>query len=175
MIVSLLLTSVGGCGNSEQEIRDLVPVKPLPVEESENVVVYYSEEAKVKVKLEAPVLIRKVDDKIENEMPDGIHLVFYDSLGGISSEIIANYAIDKNTEFLMEARDSVVVTNEKGEKLETEHLIWNRKEEMIHTEEFVTITTGEEIIMGDGLESNQDFTKYRIKNPRGESILLEDE
>ncbi len=150
-------------------------MKPLPVEESENVVVYYSEEAEVKVKLEAPVLIRKVDDKIVNEMPEGIHLIFYDSLGGISSEITSNYAIDKNSEFLMEARDRVVVTNEKGEKLETEHLIWNRKDEMIHTEEFVKITAGDEIILGDGLESNQDFSKYHIKNPRGESILLDDE
>ena len=35
------------------------------------------------------------------------------------------------------------------------------------TARFVKITTADEIIFGDGFESNQDFTKYKIFKIRG--------
>ena len=41
----------------------------------------------------------------------------------------------------MEAKNTVKVKNVNGDLLETEHLIWNEKTEMIYTEEFVKITT----------------------------------
>ena len=73
----------------------------------------------------------------------------------------------------MEAREDVVVVNTKKETLNTEHLVWNKEKKTIITEEFVKITTEDEVIFGHGLESNQDFTKYRIKNIKG-TINIED-
>ena len=73
----------------------------------------------------------------------------------------------------MEAKGDVVFINEVGEKLNTEHLIWNQKEERIYSEEFVKITTADEIIWGEGFESNQSFTNFKIKHIKG-TILVED-
>ena len=67
----------------------------------------------------------------------------------------------------MEAKDDVVVVNDKGEVLNTEHLIWLKDSAKIYTEEFVKFTTEDEIIMGDGMEANQDFTKWKIYNITG--------
>jgi len=39
----------------------------------------------------------------------------------------------------------------------------------------VKITTADEVIYGDGLESNQDFTKYKIKNIKGTIHLKEED
>ena len=39
--------------------------------------------------------------------------------------------------------------------------------EEIFTEEFVKITTKNEVIYGIGLESNQNFSKYSIRNIKG--------
>jgi hypothetical protein len=55
-----------------------------------------------------------------------------------------------------------------------EHLIWDRAENKIYSNEFVKITTDDEIIMGEGFESNEQFTKYRILKPKG-TITKEDE
>lgn len=55
----------------------------------------------------------------------------------------------------------------KGEKLNTEHLIWNEDSAKIYTDEFVKITTTDEIIMGEGMEANQDFSKWKIYKIRG--------
>ena len=73
----------------------------------------------------------------------------------------------------MEAKRNVVVVNEKGEKLNTEHLIWEEEGDRITSDAFVKITTADEILMGEGLESNQSFTKYRIKKIKG-TIRLKD-
>ena len=72
---------------------------------------------------------------------------------------------------LMEAKNTVKIKNENGDILETEHLVWNEKTEMVYTEEFVKITTKDEVIYGEGLESNQDFTKYTIKKISGTVTL----
>ena len=63
--------------------------------------------------------------------------------------------------------------NELGEKLNTEHLIWLQEEERIYSEVFVKITTEDEIIMGDGFESNESFTNFKITHITG-TILVED-
>ena len=79
----------------------------------------------------------------------------------------ANYAIKFEEDNRMEVMNDVVVVNRFGEKLNTEHLIWEANTDRIHTDEFVKITTKDEIIYGDGLEANQDFTKYKILNIKG--------
>ena len=65
----------------------------------------------------------------------------------------------------------IKVKNVNGDLLETEHLIWNEKKEIVYTEEFVKITTKNEVIYGKGLVSNQDFTKYTIKKISGTIML----
>ena len=74
----------------------------------------------------------------------------------------------------MEVMDDVVVINRNGEKLNTEHLIWDADSKKIYTDEFVKITTKEEIIFGDGLEANEDFTKYKILNIKGTVTVDQD-
>jgi LPS export ABC transporter protein LptC len=74
-------------------------------------------------------------------------------------------AFEKNEELL--AKDNVVIINVKGEKMETEELIWKRKEQKIYSNKFVKITTADEIIYGNGLEANEDFSDYVIKEVKG--------
>jgi len=46
-------------------------------------------------------------------------------------------------------------------------LIWLQDSSKIYTDEFVKITTADEIIMGEGMEANQDFTKWKIHKIKG--------
>ena len=67
----------------------------------------------------------------------------------------------------MIVRKNVVVINEKGNQLNTEHLVWDEKQQKLLSNEFVKITTPDEIMYGTGFEANQDFSKYRIFNIKG--------
>ena len=79
----------------------------------------------------------------------------------------------KNIRKKMEVKYNVEVVNVNGEKLNTEHLIWDEQKKKITSDAFVKITTAKEIIMGKGLEANQDFTQYEIKEVTG-TIRIED-
>jgi hypothetical protein len=59
------------------------------------------------------------------------------------------------------------VTNDKGERLNTEHLIWDRKANRIYSDVFTTVTSPDKVIYGEGFESEGDFSKYKIRNIKG--------
>lgn len=165
---------MASCVNEKAEVDKVTQDDALPVESTYDSEIYYSENAEMKIKAFAPEMHRYLGENAYNEMPKGVEVIFYDSVSTESSRLTANYAIDKQTEFIMEAKNDVVIVNSEGEKLNTEHLIWDRKAQRIYSEVFVTITTEDEIIMGEGFESNETFTKYKILKPKG-TISQDDE
>lgn len=155
------------CVNDKSEV-DLITKKiNYPVESAADIEVLYSDSAKIKAKLNAPLMNRYPTPKPYVEMPEGIDLKFFGDSLNIVSTITANYAISRESEDIMEARNNVVVVNQKGEQLNTEHLIWNQKTKKIYSNVFAKITTKDEIIIGNGFEANEDFTNYKINDVKG--------
>jgi len=167
------LLFLSSCQTDIQTINQLTSVKNLPSESMKDAEIMYSDSAKVKMKLTAPQLDRYVE-KQYIEFPQGVKILFYNDSMKVTSQLKADYGIRYEKEGKMEAKRNVEVVNVKGDKLNTEHLIWDEAHGKIYTEAFVKITTAEEVLLGDGLESNQDFTKYKILNPTG-TISLKDE
>jgi len=163
------------CENDVNEIESLSNNKKTPVSSGKNVSFIYSEKANVKVKVTAPLMEEYGEEENKYmEMTKGIKVLFYDSLNNVSSTLTSNYAIHRVSKNIMEAKDDVVVVNDMGEVLNTEHLIWLEDSSKIYTEEFVKITTEDEIIMGEGMEANQDFTKWRINKIKGTINIKEE-
>jgi LPS export ABC transporter protein LptC len=98
-----------------------------------------------------------------------MRVVFYDSLERPSSEIKANYAIYYEKKQLWEARNQVVAENlVNHDKLETEQMFWDQKEEKIYSEKFTRLTNSDGISYGEGgFESRQDMSKWRLKGSSG--------
>jgi len=169
----LFVFGLGGCVNDMEEINAIVENEILPLSVADTIQIIYSDSATLKVILEANHLERFVGEDPYLEMTNGVYVRFFNNLREVESELKSNYAISYEHSDIMEAKENVIVVNKKGETLNTEHLIWEKKTETIRTEEFVKITTEDEVIFGHGLESNQDFTKYRIKKIKG-TINLKD-
>jgi hypothetical protein len=55
----------------------------------------------------------------------------------------------------------------KGEVLNTEELRWDQDSGKIYTDQFVRITTPDQIITGTGLVSDQSFSDWEILNVSG--------
>ena len=162
------------CENDVKEIESF-NTKKAPISKGKNVELIYSEKANVKIKITAPLMEEYGGDKDKYmEMKEGIKVLFYDSLMKITSTLTSNYAIHRVSKKIMEAKDDVVVVNDKGEVLNTEHLIWVEDSSKIYTNEFVKITTEDEIIMGEGMEANQDFTKWKIHKIKGTINIKEE-
>ena len=156
------------CENSMDDIAALMNEEEIPVSVGRNVEIIYSEKSAVKIQITAPLMEEygSEEDKYM-EMTEGIKVLFYDSLLNVASTLTANYAIHRVSENIMEAKDDVVVVNDKGEILNTEHLIWLEDSAKIYSDEFVKISTEDEIIIGEGMEANQDFTKWKIHKIKG--------
>ena len=154
------------CENDVKKIEALSN-KKIPTRIGKNVELIYSEDANVQVKMSAPLMEEYIGMNGFTEMKEGIKVIFYDSLMNVSSTLTSNYAIQRDGERKMEAKDDVVVVNEKGEKLNTEHLIWLKDSAMIFSDEFVKITSENEIITGQGMEATQDFKKWKIYKIKG--------
>jgi LPS export ABC transporter protein LptC len=164
------------CENDIAEINALIKDDNAPLSVGKNVDLIYSEKGNVKIKIVAPLMEEfGVEENKYMEMTRGVKVVFYDSLLTIASTLTSNYAIHKVSENIMEAKNDVVVVNDKGEVLNTEHLIWIQDSSKIYTYDFVKITTADEIIIGDGMEANQDFTDWKIFNITGEINIKEEQ
>jgi LPS export ABC transporter protein LptC len=74
----------------------------------------------------------------------------------------------------MEVSDQVVFTNALGERLETERLVWSRDSDRVYTDEPVKITRQADILYGQGLDANQDFSRYTIRRITGTLYLDQD-
>jgi LPS export ABC transporter protein LptC len=156
------------CNPDLDKIENITKNYNLPVETAEDLRIVYSTNAQVQMIMEAPLMERYEGEKPYMELPQGFLMIFYDSLMIETSRISAKYAIQYADDELIDARNDVVVENiENRERLNTEQLIWDQKKAIIFTETFVKITTEEEVLYGDGFESDERFTSWIIKKPRG--------
>lgn len=171
--VVLGLFLVAGCENDKDEITKVTALDKAPLESIRNLETIYSDSGIIKVKVNAPLLYKYTVPKVITELPKGLHIEFYDDDLKVVSQLTAKYAIHYEAERKWEARKDVVVINKKNEQLNTERLIWDERTEKISSDKFVKITTTEEIIYGDGFESDQNFTSYKIFKVKGHITVKE--
>jgi LPS export ABC transporter protein LptC len=155
------------CQPDLKTIESLTRVDEGPVESTRNIEIIYSEGAHIRMTMRAPQMDRYEGETQHFEMPLGLEVEFFDTLMNITSRMSANYAISHDENKLVEARNDVVVVNQLGERLNTEHLVWDQEKAIIFSDKFVKITTEDEILYGDGFESDERFDQWTILGPRG--------
>ncbi|MDG1189904.1 MAG: LPS export ABC transporter periplasmic protein LptC [Flavobacteriales bacterium] len=139
----------------------------FPVETINDCEIIYSDSSKVRVLLSAAIMNRFNHEKKYVEIEDGLKVQFFDESGKKESELLSDYAIIDEENDVMQAQKNVVVRNVNGDVLESETLNWSQEKQEIFTDDFIKITTANEVIYGQGLVSNQNFTKYTIKKIKG--------
>lgn len=162
-----ILFSFYSCENDLDKVKLYSKGQVIPTETARSIKIIYSDSAKVQVEITAPILDHYSTENPYIEMPKGLNAIFYTERMEVKSKLTADYGVRYEREQKMEARKNVIVTNEKGDKLNTEHLIWDEKKQKLLSNEDVKITTKDEIIFGKGFEANEDFTKYKIFNLKG--------
>ncbi|MBI1226135.1 MAG: LPS export ABC transporter periplasmic protein LptC [Bacteroidetes bacterium] len=166
----LLLTCVfAACENDINEVNRLFSTNETQVETATGVELLYSDSAILKLRIVSPKLIRHLDKKNPyQEFPDGLTVEFFSPDGqNVTGRMTAKYAerYDNDSRFIVQ--DSVVWTGSAGERLETEELTWEEENDKVHTTKFVVVRRPDEIIYGHGFESNQKFTKWKIRAIEG--------
>ena len=174
LFTGLLATS---CTNDLKDVMALPRNELSPSQIGDSVTMLYvdSTQLKIMVKANRMLVFNKNVKEPLTILPKGVFVTFFDKDEKVSATLKANYGIRYDNTKRMEAKYAVEVVNVKGEKLETEKLTWDENTKKIYTNAFVKITTASQIITGTGMQSNQDFTKYEIKNVIAQIQIKNDE
>lgn len=165
----ILLSSLPSCVNNMEEVRALTEHDSLPAEIARNIEVIYSDSGMIQAMLTSPYMEHHEDEEPHTLFPEGIFVVFYDSMMNVRSDLRANHAISYDKTSVMEARGDVEVNNyRRQEKINTEHMVWDQKSHKISSDVFVKITTPDKVLYGDeGFEADEWLNSWVIKKPRG--------
>jgi LPS export ABC transporter protein LptC len=172
VIILLSMAILAGC-SEKQPIQDWSQdlEEQMNFEVAEDVTIWYTDSAMLKAKIKGDTLRRFIDRiKPFDEFEGNVKVDFFDSEGHEDSRMVADYAIRYEKDGIVVARDreGVILSNNEGDTLISTEVIWNEKLDKIYTDRFVKIITPDRIIWGQGFESNNDFSKGRIKSVEGQ-------
>ena len=163
----LFLVGLVACTNDSKLVQDFVIDKEQAIEQIKGAELLHTENGKIKVRIVAHKI-----ERFQNQQPglifsEKMEVYFYNDSSELQSTLMANDAsIDKDKKIML-AQNNVVLTSSDDKKLETEELVWDEKQDRIYTDKKVKITTGKEVVYGEGFTSNPDFSQYSITKIHG--------
>ena len=155
------------CSNDPESVKGFINTDNLPIEKLEGAEMLQTQNGILNVKIIAETIERFEDIQPQLVFSNGLEVIFYNDSGLVRSVLKAENAEIDEINNIMTASESVVLTSSQGEKLETEELIWDERENKIYTDKKVIITTAKELIQGEGFESKPDFSEYSISKIQG--------
>ena len=164
MLVVIVAASVllSGCENDLKDLKKISAEEVnKPVQRFINVDVIYSDSAKVKAHMTAPLMLDysskdpKQVAKPYTEMPKGVKVTFYNDSLKQTCTITSDYAIRRVADKVIEMRKNVVGTNVKGETFKSDELIWDENTKQIHSDKPVHVQMTDGSIL-DGLNFTSD-------------------
>ena len=158
-----------GCENNLRDVEKLTfPQPELTVDKSTDVEIIYSDNALIKAKITTPELLKYNTDRPYTEMKKGVIAVLFDEQQQESSRVVADYAINREKEKIVDLRNNVVVTNKEGKIFKSDELIWDQNRDRFYSNKLVTIITPSSTIYGTQFWANKDFTYYEIQASTGD-------
>lgn len=156
------------CGSGDlKKAKKITLQEEIQVDSTKGAEIVYSDSAKVKAKLKAPLLLYFKTKDPYYEMPKGIDVVFYDEQLKPTSTVIADYAIRRENQKTVELRNNVVAKNSEGKTFKSDELFWDENTKKFHSNKVVTIITDQATISGTSFWALEDFSYYEIKQGAG--------
>lgn len=160
---------LSGCaGDTISKSNKVVTKDELAIDRADSVTVIISKDGHTKARLRTKEFIQNEEAKPPYlDMNKGLRVEFYDDSLHVESTLTAKTARFYTASNNILVQDSVLVINDKGEKLLTEQMVWNNELQQFYTQKEVQIIRGTSVTYGTGMEANKDFSWIRIFNQRG--------
>lgn len=140
----------------------------LPSQESWNSTITFSDSGIVKAIVKAGHIF-----SFENAgltfLEDHVVVDFFDEYGKHSTVLTSDKGTVNEQTNNLQAEGNVVVKSDSGTVVRTEKMFWDNSRQLIHSPEFVRITSPKEQLQGTGFESDQNLRNYKIFKVTGTS------
>lgn len=136
-----------------------------------NIVMVQSDSAVHRSEITAPRQLEFLNGNIE--FPEGIEIKFFTKEGELETTMRADRGYFLKEENLYRGEGNVKIENLlKDQRLQTEEIFWNQPGKKIYTDKFVTIQEKQTLFNGTGMEADDSFSNYSLKEVRDSRTLL---
>ena len=181
-VAFVVFSCKGKLGEAEK-----INVKEAPVQTVDDMFIVQTENGKIQMRAEAPLMERYERDTLSFELfPDGFFVYGYTDDEKLETQIVADNARHlkyKDGRESWEAFGNVVVKNLiKQEVMETDTPYWDQKNEKIYTHCYVRMYSPDGFMQGYGMESDQrarstvlfnNFNNYAIVVKDSTQVLID--
>lgn len=169
-VLTMLL--LGACTNDLKKIQEIsAKAANSPVDTTRGVDIIFSDSAKVKARVQTPLMLEYTitkDNKPYTLMPKGVKIIFFDKNHQESGNIIADTAYNYTTTKIIYLRKNVVLTSIKGDVFKSDELTWDMNNHKITSNKPVDIKMANgNVGHGTAMETNEKFDPLTIKNQTG--------
>ena len=180
LLPALLLSvlSISSCENDLGKINEISAKQSSnPIQQTTGVDVIYSDSARVKLRMLAPLLLQLQDPKKPEKdydlMPKGIKIIFYD--GATLKEtgsIVADTGINHSKAKIIEFHKNVIAKNAQGDTFRSDELYWDQNKKIMYSNKSVVVNTAAgDIVTGKTFTSDDKLTNPKFINSNGSSVF----
>ena len=156
------------CQTKHEMTESVTDIKHTPQVYADSITTIVSDSGIIRYRIIAPdwYVYEKADTPYW-DFPNGLRFERFDENYRVDAEIECDRAVYYSKLDLWKLNDNVEATNLSKEEFYTNELYWNQKEERVYSDSAITIIQKERKILGVGFESNQTFSRYSIRQPKG--------
>lgn len=161
------------CRNNFKDVQNIGALSSAPLTIAENINTKYTDSGKLKSILQSPKMLNYSNrDFAFYEFPEGVELTLYDDDNN-ESHVVADYAIAYDETDLIDLRGNVILNTHNKDTLYAQQLFYDQKREWLFTNKPVKFRRQDELIDGNGFDSDRNFSKARVLEVTGVVYLNE--
>lgn len=157
-----------GCESNFKEVQRSNLTEFVPASDVDNANIKYTDSGLITGILISPKMLDYSNVSFPfTDFPKGIDVTLYDKKRK-RTFVLANYAISYKQTSIIDLQGNVRITTEDGQKLETEQLYFDQKNEWFYTERKFKLTDAKGVSYGQGLDFSKDFKIINSQRITGE-------
>jgi len=166
IVTIFIVTMFFSCQDSLKQVQKIGVSDNEPIGEEYNSNLKYTDSGHVSANL----ISTKMLDYSNRDFPfykftDGVTLYIYKD--GKKSTIVADNAFVYTNTDLIDMQDNVVITTHDNRVLKTDQLFYDQKKEWLSTNKPVSFKTEQDLINGNGFDSNSSFSNAEVLEVTG--------
>ena len=168
LLIAVLLSAAACRERPQSSPMEDDPYLNVPLHVSYDIDVHFYDSVQTRAELLAGRAMIWEDRK-ETTLGQGITVTFFDRVTGERAAVLTadSAVVDDRSKDMIAIGNVVVVSDSSHTTLRTPRLVWDQRSERIRTDDEVSIISPTERIDGQGMESDQFLTSYRIFKVRG--------
>ena len=167
-LLAVFTMLLAACGSGMEKVDHFDPRPNPPDNIVRNAHVRRSENGKLQLLMDAPVIEQYSGDSARTVYPEGVYARFFNGPDEPTAILRARHAVQYDRLNITLVRDSVVIIDlRSNDTTYLQDLIWDAGQHRIYSEHPLRSVNGQRVTIGDAFESDDNMQSPQIIHQRG--------